>query len=190
MKMRQIAVVSLCLAVAAVAAAGQKQTKTGGAPATPVELFSLTDPQQINRDISEMLAAWQLGDVEMLRRFYADDVVVISGLDQPPIDGWRNYLAAYQEQHRRVQSGQIIRRNTYVQVHGDVAWASYQWEFGGLVDGQASQLRGHTTLIFERRVGSWRIVLNHTSLDAAALPASPSRSTRLEGRGSSPPHQD
>jgi ketosteroid isomerase-like protein len=162
--------------------AGQKQKKNKQPPAASAELFPLTPARQINRDISEMLAAWQLGDVGRLRRYYADDVTVVSGLDQPPIQGWNRYLVAYQQQHRRIRSGQIIRRNTFVQVHGDVAWASYQWEFGGLVDGQPADFHGHTTLIFEHRGQAWLIVLNHTSLDAPAGNAAPRR-TATGGSG-------
>jgi len=67
-----------------------------------------------------MLAAWQIGDVSLLHRYYADNVAVVSGLDQPVIQGWKNYRADYQAQRKRVQSAQIIRRNTFVVVHGDV----------------------------------------------------------------------
>lgn len=176
MDWRRMVILSFCF-VSVVAWAGQKKQENKPASRASGELFPLTDVQLINRDISEMLAAWQLGDAERMRDYYAPDVVVVSGFDQPPIRGWKNYLVAYNEQHRRIQSGQIIRRNTYVQVRGDVAWACYQWEFGGLVDGRPADLRGHTTLIFERRAGAWRIELNHTSLDATPLPPSASPTT-------------
>ena len=143
----------------------------------PAPLFSLTPAQEINSLISHMLAAWQIGDVALLRRYYANDVAVVSGLDQPVIQGLNNYLADYEAQRKSMQSGQIIRRNTYVRVQGKIAWASYQWEFSGVVDGRAADYRGHTTLIFERSDKTWLIVLNHTSLDAAPvsarLPAKP-----------------
>jgi uncharacterized protein (TIGR02246 family) len=154
----------LVLFVAAAARAGQKKkNEPKPAGAGPLAL-PLTPAQQINERISQMLAAWQIGDTKMLHNFYADDVTVVSGLDQPLIMGWPNYLAAYERQRARVSQGQIVRRNTYVNVQGNVAWASYQWEFTGLVDGKRSVDRGHTTLIFEKRDGAWLIVHNHTSL--------------------------
>lgn len=132
------------------------------------QLFPLSPAQQINSLISHMLAAWQIGDVSLLQRYYADNAVFVSALDQPVIQGWSNYVAGFEAQRKRTQSGQIIRRNTYVEIHGDVAWASYQWEFGGIIDGRAEDFRGHTTLIFERSGTTWLIVFNHTSLDAPA----------------------
>ncbi len=162
-----------CLLIAPMMAwAGQNHRgkERAKSPALPAQLFPLTPAQRINSLISHMLAAWQVGDVRLLHRYYADDVIVVSGFNQPNIEGWRNYLASYEAQRRRMRSCQIIRRNTFVAVHGDVAWASYQWQFGGLVDGRAVNFDGHTTLIFERRQGSWLIVLNHTSLDAPAEP--------------------
>src|SRR5713226_10342819 len=48
----------------------------------------LPDDQAIDLAISEMLAAWQMGDVEMLHKYYADDVTVVSGAWEPPLLGW------------------------------------------------------------------------------------------------------
>lgn len=175
MNRRGIALCCLLLApVMAWAGQNRKGEKGRKSPELPAELFPLTPAQRINRLISGMLAAWQIGDVRLLHRYYADDVTVVSGFNQPDIEGWRNYLASYEAQRRRMHSCQIVRRNTFVTVHGDVAWASYQWQFGGLVDGAAVNFDGHTTLIFERRDGFWLIVLNHTSLDAPGEPVAPS----------------
>ncbi len=170
--------VCLALALLALPAARARQKKkenqTKAAESSRLSL-PLTPAQEINKRISEMLAAWQIGDTKMMHRYYANDVTVVSGLDQPLIMGWQNYLAAYERQRARITQAQIVRRNTYVNVQGDVAWASYQWEFTGLVDGKPSTDRGHTTLIFEKRNGAWLIVHNHTSLDAASPPPKPPR---------------
>ncbi|HVB34296.1 MAG TPA: nuclear transport factor 2 family protein [Patescibacteria group bacterium] len=173
MNCRRIGLCCLLLIPASLWAAGPRRTRHAQAPGPPAQLFPLTPAQQINSLISHMLAAWQIGDISLLHRYYADDAAFVSGLDQPVIQGWSNYLADYQAQRRRVQSGQIIRRNTFVQIHGDVAWACYQWEFGGLIDGRPADFRGHTTLIFESSGAKWLIVFNHTSLDAAARAGSP-----------------
>lgn len=170
MDCRRVALFCLLLVPAISGAANpQRSSRRTQAPAAPAQLFPLTPPQQINSLISHMLAAWQIGDVPRLRMYYANDVAVVSGLDQPVIVGLNNYLADYQAQRKRVQSGQIIRRNTFVRVQGNTAWASYQWEFTGLVDGRAADFRGHTTLIFERNGPAWLIVFNHTSLDAPPI---------------------
>ena len=138
-------------------------------------LVPLPDAQAIELMVSQMLGAWQIGDVEMLHKHYADDVLVVSGAWEPPLQGWKNYLRAYQAQHARTQSIRLDRRNTYVKVQGDTAWCTYQWDFNGQVDGNPSSAGGHTTLVLQKRAGTWVIVLNHTSVAPApqrAVPAS------------------
>jgi ketosteroid isomerase-like protein len=171
MKRLWVCLVLVLLVFAAARAGQKKKNETKPASAGAIAL-PLTPAQQINERISEMLAAWQIGDTNMMHKYYADDVTVVSGLDQPLIAGWRNYLAAYQRQRARVSQAQIIRRNTYVNVQENVAWATYQWEFIGLVDGKRAVERGHTTLIFEKRHGVWLIVHNHTSLVPPPPPSS------------------
>lgn len=132
--------------------------------------FALPDPQHLEKMTGEMLAAWQIGDVAMLHKYYADDVTVVSGNYEPPLQGWANYAAAYQRQRQRLQMVRIERRNTFIQVKGTVAWAVYQWEMSAEADGAPFGARGHTTLTFEKRGGNWLIVHNHTSLVETAQP--------------------
>ena len=149
----------LCLVAAGIAASGQEGQK----PAT-TSLVPQTDEQKIDQLLSEMLGAWQIGDVEMLHKYYADDVMVVSGLYEPPVIGWANYAKAYRAQRQRIQQVRMERQNTYIFVRGNVAWACYQWEFSALSDGQPSSARGQATLILEKRGGNWLIVHNHTSM--------------------------
>jgi uncharacterized protein (TIGR02246 family) len=127
-------------------------------------LVRLPDDQAIELAISEMLGAWQVGNVEMLHKYYADDVTVVSGAWEPPLVGWANFVQAYQRQRERMQGGRMDRVNTYIKVTGNVAWAVYQWDFAAIVDGKPIGARGHTTLILEKRADRWLIVQNHTSI--------------------------
>jgi ketosteroid isomerase-like protein len=124
----------------------------------------LPDEQQVDYTISEMLGAWQLGDIEKLHKDYANDVIVVNGIYAPPVLGWTNYLANYQQQRARMQRVRLDRANTYIKVDGNVAWACYQWDFAASVDDQTATAQGQTTLVLEKRDGHWLIVLNHTSL--------------------------
>jgi len=118
--------------------------------------------------VSQMLAAWQVGDVETMHKYYADDMAAVSGSWEPPLVGWPAYAAAYEKQHSRTQNGRLERTNTFTKLMGDAAWVTYQWEFSGQVDGQPARANGHTTLVLQRRAGSWIIVLNHTSATPSA----------------------
>jgi ketosteroid isomerase-like protein len=136
-------------------------------------LVPLNDEQQIDYLLSEMLGAWQLGDVEKLHSDYADDVAIVNGSWAPPIIGWTNYLAIYQQQRARMQQVRMDRSNTYIKVSGTVGWACYQWDFEGVVDGQKTGSQGQTTVVLEKRNNHWVIVLNHTSLAAKVAQATP-----------------
>ena len=170
LRLRTLFLIFLCgcfLLVGATPAAAQKDKKKKKVT-TPAETTlappALPDEQQIDIAISEMLGAWQLGDAERLHKAYADDVSVVSGAWQAPLIGWANFFTEYQKQRARVQQVRMDRENTYVRVTGNFAWACYQWEFSGVVDGQQTGSRGQTSLVFEKRNGNWVIVHNHTSL--------------------------
>jgi len=156
-------------------AAAQKKKKSEPPPSSDSSkmLVPLNDEQQIDYLLSEMLGAWQLGDVEKLHSDYADDVAVVNGSWAPPIIGWTNYLAIYQQQRARMQQVRMDRSNTYIKVSGTVGWACYQWDFEGVVDGLKTGSQGQTTVVLEKRNNHWVIVLNHTSLAAKVAQATP-----------------
>src|SRR5271154_5285767 len=152
---------ALVLATASPAAAQKKKKTT---PADNGPTVPLPDEQQIDYNISEMLGAWQLGDTDKMHKDYADDVAIVNGIYAPPVLGWANYLALYQQQRARMQRVRLDRANTFIKVDGNVAWACYQWDFAAVVDDKTATAQGQTTLVFEKRDGRWLIVLNHTSL--------------------------
>lgn len=123
----------------------------------------LPDNAAIDLQVTQMLGAWQAGDADGMRKFYADDVVVISGGWEPPLMGWQNYARAYQAQMARSEGSRLERTNSYIKLMGDAAWVTYQWQYIGIVDGTTVQAYGHTSLVLQKRAGVWLIVLNHTS---------------------------
>jgi ketosteroid isomerase-like protein len=183
---RRLFLFTLALTLVAVwPAAAQKQKQAPQKQAPPKDdtpLVQPSDEQAVDTAITEMLGAWQIGDIEMLRKFYADNVLVVSALWEPPLMGLDNYIHAYQRQRERMQGAQLNRSNTFIRVQGTVAWAVYQWTFTGQVDGQPTGYRGHTTLVFEKRNGKWLIMTNHTSL---AIPSA----TPSSGQPEPPPPQ-
>jgi len=139
-------------------------------------ILPLTDEQQVDYMLSEMLGAWQLGDLQKMHTDYSDDVSLVHGSWQPPVIGWTNYAASYQQQRTRMQQVRFERSNTLIKVVGNFGWACYQWEFSGLVDGQQVNSLGHTTVVVEKRNDHWIIVHNHTSAVLGAPPATPAKS--------------
>jgi ketosteroid isomerase-like protein len=166
-----LAAVLFLTCVSPAAAQKEKKKKKDNTPPTDSShtLIPMLDEQQIDYMLSEMLGAWQMGDIEKLHKDYADDVSIVNGSWAPPIIGWTNYLAIYQQQRARMQEVRMDRSNTYIKLNGTMAWACYQWDFAAVVDGQPTESQGQTTLVLEKRNNHWVIVHNHTSL-AAKVP--------------------
>lgn len=166
-------VVFSAAAFSSAAGAGQnkKKKKSDDANATtPAPALPATS--QIERNIGEMLVAFQLGDADGMHKYYSDDATFVrSGAYQPPIVGWANYVQDYKIGSAAFHGMQIIRRNTLIFTHPDVAWATYQWEFSSTVDGKPFAANGQTTLVFNKMGENWVIVHNHTSQICPAVPA-------------------
>jgi ketosteroid isomerase-like protein len=184
-----IGLLAILLAVAASTdpAAGQQKNKKSkikyndqtdpNAPPMPVG----SDADQIDHSIGDMLGAFQIGNAELMHKYYADNVTFVSGAYEPPIVGWQNYVPLYERQRAAFQGMQLIRRNTIIFPHGDVAWAMYQWEFDSMLNGQPYSMHGQTTLVLNKVGGNWLIVHNHTS-EVAATPAPAQQQTPAPAR--------
>jgi uncharacterized protein (TIGR02246 family) len=161
---RRITLVLLLALMISQASFGQKNKKDQKQPDPQASTVPGSDDDAIDRGISMMLAAWQAGDGEGMHTFYADDVLMVSGVWEPPLSGWPAYLRMYTVQRARIQAVRLERTNTFRKVDGNTAWATYQWDLSGVMDGNAMNAHGHTTLVLEKRNSKWLIVLNHTSV--------------------------
>ncbi len=148
----------------------KKEEAADAQAATDNAFQKLPDQDKVDFVISEMLGAWQIGDIEKLHKNIADDVIVVNGMWAPPVVGWSNYLASYQAQRARTQQIRMDRVNTLIRVTGNFASACYQWDFSAVVDGKQSGARGQTTLLLEKRSEKWAIILNHTSIVETGVP--------------------
>lgn len=167
------AVFALASASPAVAQKDKKKKQPAITPADSTNpLVPMSDENQIDYMVSEMLGAWQLGDIEKLHKDYADDVTIVNGAYAPPILGWTNYLAVYQQQRARMQQVRMDRSNSVIRVAGNVGWVCYQWDFAATADGQPTAAQGQTTLVVEKRNNHWIIVHNHTSMVPQLTPGS------------------
>ena len=77
----------------------QKTKKVKSKTPTKIPCPCRQSPPPINsiNNIGEMLGAWQVGDVDAMHKFYADDATFTSGAFEPPIVGFQNYVASYQK---------------------------------------------------------------------------------------------
>jgi ketosteroid isomerase-like protein len=166
----------------------QKSKKNQPASDQPMPSMPMSDNDQIERAIGETLAAQQLGNLELMRKYYSDSATFVSSDYGPPIMGWKNWAAGYERQKAAFQQMQIIRRNTFIFTHADVAWATFQWDFSAvLATGKGYDARGQTTLVFNKIGNDWLIVHNHTAVDCNSL--APDVATPVAPAQSGPPAQ-
>src|SRR6266852_8107774 len=99
----------------------KKKKKDANAPADTHTTIPMPDEQQIDYNISEMLGAWQLGDVDRLRQTYADDVVFVSGVWAPPVFGWSNFLPLYHLQRAHAEHARQQHKNPHLRERGSRA---------------------------------------------------------------------
>ncbi len=167
----------LALAVLSASAGAQKnKDKKKAAPASDTAANSsmippLSDSQAVDETIGKAMGYSQIGDAESLHKFYADDVVVVSGLWEPPVIGWDNFRKAYEARRAQVTGERMDRSNTVIKVNGNCAWATYQFVYAEMKDNQVAQFRGHTTLVLERRGDRWVITLDHSSVVDSTVPS-------------------
>ena len=173
----------------AIPAGAQKKDKKKNTPATdPGENLKsemhTPDSQAIDQAIGEALGYWQIGDAESLHKYYAEDVVLVSGAWEPPVVGWDNFLKSYQAQRAQVSGARIDRSNTLIKVNGNFAWATYQFVYVAQMEGKVVQFRGHTTLFLAKQADRWLITLNHSSVvdSSPPGPATPMDSAQPSGR--------
>ncbi|MGH9564052.1 MAG: hypothetical protein ACRD3S_21575, partial [Terracidiphilus sp.] len=73
--------------------AGAQQKKKGDnsdAASQSMAILAGSPSDQIDHDIGEMLGAFQVGDVEAMHKYYADNATFVSGTYEPPVVGWKN----------------------------------------------------------------------------------------------------
>jgi ketosteroid isomerase-like protein len=168
-------IVGAALMAVAIPAGAQKKDKNKIVPPPdPTEELKSAmrgpDSQVIDQTIGEALGYWQIGDAESLHKYYAEDVVLVSGAWEPPVIGWDNFLKAYQAQRAQISGVRMDRTNTLIKVNGNSAWATYQFTYAAQMNGVVVQFRGHTTLCLGKQGDRWVITLNHSSIVDSTAP--------------------
>ncbi|MGD0303214.1 MAG: nuclear transport factor 2 family protein [Candidatus Acidiferrales bacterium] len=171
----------------------KNQQPSDNTPPSSDQKLPMSPGDELDNDIGQMLGALQVGNVDAMHKYYADNATFVSSTYAPPIVGFETWAAGYQRQRAGFSGMQIVRRNTVIFPHGDVAWATYQWEFSGLqTSGAPYSAKGQTTLVFNRVGNNWMIVHNHTSVDCGSIsdagpPAPPTQPPSGPAGAAAPP---
>jgi ketosteroid isomerase-like protein len=189
----RIALAAALIAMISTAAWGQnnKKKKNANNNEQAVPNDSLPDTDQIEHNIGEMLAAFQMGNADDMHKYYSDNATFVrSGSFDPPLVGYQSYATDYKASWSTFQGMQVVRKNTLIVTHADTAYATYQWQFLATLGGKPFSAMGDTTLVLNKVAGNWLIVHNHTSqICTATAPAQPSAPVPATAQpGGSAPH--
>ncbi len=132
-----------------------------------------SEEEKIEEVVAAVLDAYRTANYQVMARYYAPEVTMVSGLHQPLITGWENVRQAYLAQEARLKHVEFVRHDTLIRYKEKFAWVYYRWTFVGQVGQENVTTLGHTTLVLEKHGRHWLIVHNHTS--AVAPPAPPTQ---------------
>jgi ketosteroid isomerase-like protein len=121
---------------------------------------------------AELLRAKQTLDIEVLRRTYADDLMLTGVLGEPTcskpavIEEVRRGIAQRESAIASGKSFQMSAEKEDVKVttYGDTAVASYRFVVNVIGENLDIHRQYRTTNVWARRQGRWQIVAAHTSL--------------------------
>jgi ketosteroid isomerase-like protein len=120
--------------------------------------------QQILAVLHEQQSAWNRADIETFMQGYWKSPDVSFASSAGVTRGWQPVLDRYREHYRDAQAmGQLDFRDIEVHVLGnDAAFVLGRWHLRRASD----EPGGVFTLVFQRFPEGWRIVHDHTSVDA------------------------
>lgn len=141
------------------------------------------EKEKMEAVVNGLFDAYRAADYNLMTRYYAPEVVMVSARYEPPLVGWANVQRAYLAQEAGLKRAEIGREGTIIERRGKFAWVYYRWSFVGLRRDQYLTTAGHTTLILEKRGRDWLVVYNHSSAitppaarpNTPATPAGPAR---------------
>jgi len=126
----------------------------------------VTDRTTFKELIERYYAAWNTGDPETAAPLYAKDTDSIF-YDITPLKykGWAEYDAGVRNVLGTFASAKFVpQQDLNVTRHGSVAWTTVTWHLSGKKkSGEAVEMDGRHTAIWENRAGKWLIVHEHFS---------------------------
>jgi len=121
-------------------------------------------PATVTAILNEQQAAWNRGDVEGFMKGYWNSTEVTFAGSSGITRGWQPVLARYRKNYPDQQAmGQLDFSELDVHPLGkDAALVLGRWH----LQRSSGELGGIFTLVFQRFPEGWRIIHDHTSLDA------------------------
>ena len=101
------------------------------------------DADAVLATMTEMWSALEAGDVDRYATFVHADFTQFGENDSYLSEGKSAELRSMKEYVQRAKGVHTDMHNAQVTVRGDVAWVTYYWTDGGMIDGKRSSSRGN-----------------------------------------------
>ncbi len=104
-------------------------------------------------------------DLETLSARFCDEATAIFSGKPEPVRGRRAVLRVWKRHVEQWSDVRILRRDTTIRIHGDVAWGCFLWDGEGSAGGKRYRLEGERmSVVLLRNGGRWQIAHAHASM--------------------------
>lgn len=124
-----------------------------------------TDIQAIETLLENFESAITQGNAKHLSHLLCKEATALFTGSSARIRGCENIVTTWQRHMNQWTDVVILRHNTLVRIHGDVAWATFYWDGEGTANQNRYRItneRWSVVILWE--AGSWKFAQMHTSL--------------------------
>ena len=122
------------------------------------------DADDVTATLVQMWAAIEAGDVTRYATFIHPDFTQFGETDEYLSEGKATEVRGMTSYLQRATGVHTDMHHAQVTVRGSVAWVTYYWTDGGVVDGKRFASHGKSTRIFVKEGGRWLCIHGHYTL--------------------------
>ena len=122
------------------------------------------DADEVTATLVQMWAAIEAGDVARYATFVHPDFTQFGETDEYLSEGKAAEVRGMTAYLQRAVGVHTDMHHAQVTVRGSVAWVTYYWTDGGVLDGKRFSSHGKSTRIFVKEAGRWLCIHGHYTL--------------------------
>ena len=135
----------------------------------PEKSGELEEAQDDIRLIDDLLNRFQSAvvkaDLDGLREVFSSEPVCVFTGNDGRVRGAKDVLDTWCRHLHSLMEVSVERRDTFVRIYGDTAWATFIWDGSGVADGSRYEVRGERwSVVTVWEEGAWRFAQTHSSL--------------------------
>lgn len=120
-----------------------------------------SEADEVKATLTQMWAAIEAGDVERYASFVHPDFTQFGENDAYLAEGKEKEVRGMAAYLQRAKGVHTDMHHPQVTVRGTVAWITYYWTDGGVVEGKRVSSHGKSTRVFVKENGRWLCIHGH-----------------------------